>query len=537
MFKRKIIYSGFNNYSNIKKWFYVVSILVFIAVIWMAYFVFKSYSSDGNIRISGQIYSGDKNVIAASVSIGEESVVTDENGEYFLSNLNFGKNTIKITKNGYKEKNQSIFIWKDGQKIKKIEIDKDENLSISFSGVVIDGFNKKPISGAIVELGPSNATTSDRGEFSFFDIPKDILKIKVSAIGYVDLEEEINISSNENDFKEISLTPYGRISFTTSRDGKRNIYAINYDGKNIRNLTGGIKEDCWGGKYTVDGKRLVFFSSSEKDIDIWGQKIPALYVLNKNGVEPFKISGDLIVEGDFKISKSGERVVFVGRDNNEGKSEIYITSIGEKRDWIQLTDNSSIESNIDISPDGNWIVFGVLSEDSQRIVKAVNIFSREEKNIFTSPSREYFISFSPDGKKLIYAKEGMDFYTRLFTFDLEESKEKEIYKTSSGLKNILWSSDSKKIIFTSTRDDRTDIYSIDVDGKNEVKLTEKSGQYDNVIWPSLEKILVFSIRKDEGYVLAVMDLSSRKIYEIEKIGNDILSWDPQVFDTNQVKDL
>ena len=69
------------------------------------------------------------------------------------------------------------------------------------------------------------------------------MSLKISAIDFWDHTESVVLGAGQLPNKEYDLTPYGRISFTSSRDGKKNIYSINHDGKNLQNLTSKIKAD------------------------------------------------------------------------------------------------------------------------------------------------------------------------------------------------------------------------------------------------------------------------------------------------------
>ena len=40
----------------------------------------------------------------------------------------------------------------------------------------------------------------------------------------------------------------------------------------------------------------------------------------------------------------------------------------------------------------------------------------------------------------------------------------------------------------------------------------------------IEKIIILTIHGAKGNKLAVMDVSTRKIYEIEEISDDLISW-------------
>lgn len=464
------------------------------------------------------------------VAVGSESIVSDENGVFVVPHLKFGNNIVKFEKTGYVSQQEKVFLWHKNQQIATISMNRDEKYSISYSGTVLNNFDNNPIKDAIVKLGSSNTTTDENGKFKFADMQNGSAKIIISAIGFRDLNMDVALGDGSPNDVEYDLTPYGRVSFTSSRDGKKNIYAINYDGKNLKNLTSNIKGDCWGGRFTPDGSKLIFYSNFEGNLDKWGQAIPALYVLPRNSDKPTKISRDIIPDGDFKISGNGSRLVFSGGERGSDKSEVYAVGLGKEDEWVQLTDNDLIESNVDISPDGNWVTYGSFVEGERNIfIQRVGDFNNQK--ISTSGDRETFILYSPDGKNILYVRETLDSGSRIYLYNIRDDKEKEIYKTSSNIKNLAWNKSGDKIVFTSTRDDKDDIYSIDSSGDNEVKITDQSADYENILWPNLENILVFMIKKDNGNSLAVMNISKRSIKEIEQIGDDTLSWDTEVFDT------
>ena len=536
MFARKrITYSGFTDYSIIKKLVYVAIVFVVIAAIWAGYFFIKYISSADNINLKGSISYKSEPLPDVTVSVGTESTVSDENGVFVVSHLKFGSNTVKFEKEGYISQQEKVFLWHKNQQVAKVAMSRDDKYSLTYSGVVLNGFDKTPIKGAIVKLGSSNATTGDSGKFEFADMQNGSAKITISAIGFWDTSLDVVLGDGSPDSGEYNLTPYGRISFSSSRDGKKNVYTINYDGKNLKNLTSGIKGDCWGGRFTPDGK-LVFFSNFESVLDKWGQAIPALYVLARGSDKPVKISRDIIPDGDFKISRNGDRMVFSGGERGSDKTEVYAVGLSKTNEWVQLTDNDLIESNVDISPDGNWVTYGSYV-DGERDIFIQKVGDFDNKKISTSNNRETFILYSPDGKNILYVRETLASGSTVYLYSISDDKEKEIYKTSSNIKNLSWNNSGDKIVFTSTRDDKDDIYSIDSAGGNELKLTDQSADYENILWPNLEKILVFMIKKNDGNSLAVMDVSRRAIKEIEQISDDTLSWDSEVFDTNSKQGL
>jgi Tol biopolymer transport system component len=534
--RKKITYSGFSDYSNIKKIVYISIIFVVIAVIWAGYFFIKYYSNSENINLKGTIYYKSKPISDVNVTIDNQNVVSDQNGNYILSNLKFGRVTVKYEKRGYIASEESIFLWRKNQTAPKIDLVRDEAYSASFSGIILNDFDDTPIKDAVIKLGEANTMSDDAGTFEFLDMPKGEMNLQISTVGFLDYSENIVLNSAPNESKEYKLTPYGRVSFTSTRDGKKNIYAINYDGKNLTNLTSKIKGDCWGGVFVPGTGSIVFYSDFEGGIDQWGQKLSSLYLLEKGSDKPIKISQDIIPEGDFKIARNGARIVFTGKKKDSDKIEIYIAGLTKKEEWVQLTDNDLTESNIDISPDGTWVIYGAFT-NVVRDIYSQKIGSYTAEKISSSPNRESYLSYSPDGKKILYVRQTLDFRSTVYVYDIAGKKEREIYKTSTDIKNIAWNKASDKLVFTSTRDGKNDIYTINANGGNEIKLTSQPSDYQGILWPDLEKILVFIVKKDDGNSLEVMDVSKRTVKEIEMVSDDILSWDNEVFDTTPKEGL
>jgi len=524
MFRRIKQSVSFPDYSLIKKYVFCILILIVIAIIWIFYFTSNEYLGVDNSKISGFIYYKDKPAIGVQVTVGDEEVTTDKEGLFVVSGLSLGKNYININKENFLPIERRVFIWKKNSVLKKINLERDPNYIAYFSGMVLDNFNEKPIEGAIVYLNSSNRTTDRNGWFEFEDVEKGEANFKISAIGFKDREEKIIVGESDGaNNQEYRLTPYGRISFTSSREGIKNIYTIGYDGGDLQNLTSRYKADCWGGKFSLDGEKMVFYSTLDNEVNQWGEKIPHLYWTDKNGGNLKRITETVIPEGEFKISDDSQRVVFLAKELNKNISDIYIAGIGTSREWRKLTDNDIFESNIDVSLDGDKVLYSAFVEGA-RDLYMIDVNTYKETRISENNDYELFASFSLNGREILYVQEGYDFSSKIFVYNTLTEEKKEIYKTSLSLKNVIWSNDGEKVLFASTRDNKTNIFIIDKEGKNEIKLTKENADYRNIIWPDIEKILVFVIYDVGGNKLAVMDLSSRDIIEIEEVGDDVISW-------------
>ena len=72
----------------------------------------------------------------------------------------------------------------------------------------------------------------------------------------------------------VSAAPQAQIAFSSERDGNKEIYVMDADGRNQRRLTKNRHQD-WEPSWSPDGKRIVFASPRA------GNK--KIYVMNANG--------------------------------------------------------------------------------------------------------------------------------------------------------------------------------------------------------------------------------------------------------------
>lgn len=134
-----------------------------------ARFLFKATQESEKINslasgISGFIMDGDTPVVGAKVSIGSQTVTTDDHGYYTLLNIEPGKHEVKVEADGYvTTKEADIAVTADkvtsfSKDISSVLIDTD---LIKVSGVVVNAASSAAISGANVTLDTFNADTQE----------------------------------------------------------------------------------------------------------------------------------------------------------------------------------------------------------------------------------------------------------------------------------------------------------------------------------------------------------------------------------------
>ena len=182
----------------------------------------------------------------------------------------------------------------------------------------------------------------------------------------------------------------GRILFTSNRVSWDDIFVMNDDGTNVKQLTDMGK--CYDAHFTPDGGFIVFSHYTEDDIDIWKMKADGSGLVNLTN-NPDEADRDPV------ISPDGKRIAFLS--GPFGGIHIYSMKI-DGSDRTQLT-TEYIDLSVAWSPDSQMLAFSSLRSGSANIwvanrdgsdLRQVTLFGRER--IATTPV------FSPDGQQIAF---------------------------------------------------------------------------------------------------------------------------------------
>jgi eukaryotic-like serine/threonine-protein kinase len=153
-----------------------------------------------------------------------------------------------------------------------------------------------------------------------------------------------------------------------------------------RQITGG-RDDGWNGAaWTPDG-RIVFTTKTGDTSDIW--------IMNADGSNRRQLTNDAFTEGHLRVSPDGRYIVFVSDRAGAGTTNLWRMDI-DGANARRLTDGD--EYIFDIAPDGGSILF-VSWRTGRTELWRVSIEGGEA--IRVSERQVFSLDYSPDGTRLL----------------------------------------------------------------------------------------------------------------------------------------
>ena len=261
-----------------------------------------------------------------------------------------------------------------------------------------------------------------------------------------ELKQVINESKTLLGYAGLSQMPDGRILFSKTNDREINIYSVNENGNDEKQLT----RDSGFNMQPVaspDGKFILFVSNRSSANGIWR--------MNADGSNPLQITSNSEgMDGQIQISPDGKSIFFNRIRNDGGKPSIMQVSIdgGEAKPLIAENETGAMFPRI--SRDGKNLAFHKYTYDSQTGVfdTAVKIVGLKDNRI-DSEAKHFEIGmhpefrWSPDGKALTFInRNGID---NIWKISIEDKKETPLTEFTSGnISNFAWSNDGKRLFIS-----------------------------------------------------------------------------------------
>ncbi|WP_223034066.1 DPP IV N-terminal domain-containing protein [Hanstruepera marina] len=274
-------------------------------------------------------------------------------------------------------------------------------------------------------------------------------------------------------FLSSNLFSQNSIAYITNQLGNFDIYIIDEDGKNQKQLTTNKGWD-WLPKWNKHLQAIIYNSNDTL-------KKFSINAIDRNGIEK-----NLDTKGmeEFILSPDGKKALYTLKDNNNR----YIGLFDPEKETNQLLIiDSSYNGRPDWSPNGQYFSF-ISNRDGNNELYVFDLNSRNTKRLTDSEKSEKYTSWMPDSKTIVYtyhySDERDNEHNDIFSINIRNNKKHQITNDKKFYQEIDVSPDGKKIVFHAKRNGKHHLYIMDINGKNENQLTKADAYHGEPEWIS-----------------------------------------------------
>lgn len=259
----------------------------------------------------------------------------------------------------------------------------------------------------------------------------------------------------------------GRLAFASNRDGDYEIYLIDADGSNLRQLTTNAAFD-FDPAWSPDGAQIIFASSVDGD--------PEIMLMNADGSDLRRLTDNTARDADPAWSPDGEWIAF--SSDRDGDFDLYLMR-PDGSEVRQVTFNDDLDDLTPTwSPDSAQLAYYVKANDDPATSELylIDIASGTPTRLTRNDVLDQWPDWSPDGARLVFTSAlGLpDGRRALFEYNLQNG---QITQLTSGLghdDDPVWSPDGARIAFDSDRGGSGlfNLYSLDYASGSLLRLTD-----------------------------------------------------------------
>jgi Tol biopolymer transport system component len=294
-----------------------------------------------------------------------------------------------------------------------------------------------------------------------------------------------NISLNAAKDLPVVWSPDGRkIAFQSNRTGAGDIYVMNSDGSGLTRLTTSTYADQ-APTWSPDSQKIAFISKRDGNFDV--------FVMNADGANQVNLTRSLSPEYDPIWSPTENKIAF--RSYRDGLTKYYVMN-ADGANQVRLTNARVDENYLDWSPDGQRVAFASYfytpSYEEHYDVWVVNADGSGGTNLL--PITPYYgggdfePDWSPDGKTLAMGStryNGSPYgYTEIYTINPDGSNALRLTFSSMGNLAVQWSPGGDQMVLM--RDAGTnytyEIFTINADGSSSSRLTTNAADDSDPTW-------------------------------------------------------
>lgn len=290
-----------------------------------------------------------------------------------------------------------------------------------------------------------------------------------------------------------------KIAFESTLSGGYDIWTINADGTDLRQLTRRSERNRFP-SWSPDGTKIVFVSNQLK------RSTFTIFIMNADGSNQVKISDIPGWNGHPEWSPDGTRIAY--DSSSSGNIEIMVMK-ADGSNPVNLTNHPSRDSAPSWSPDGKKIAF-ISDRDGNEEIYTMNADGSGQVNLSNNKYSDDSPAWSPDGTKIAFVSTrdhvagveveppkmdemalGPEYLEKamqsrrtydIFVMDADGSNPINLTHYSNNDFKPTWAPDGSRIAFISIRDGRRDVFSVNPDGTDVMRVTDDDAMQEYPDW-------------------------------------------------------
>jgi Tol biopolymer transport system component/putative intracellular protease/amidase len=264
----------------------------------------------------------------------------------------------------------------------------------------------------------------------------------------------------------------GLIAFVSTRDGDGEIYRMNTDGSDLRQLTDNTKWDGFP-TWSPDGSQIAYYQYVDK-------KNWVIMVMEADGSNPRKLTDNGTCDGAPYWSPDGKRIAYSSDADCTGEHrEIYVMG-ADGGSPHNLTRNDADDMSSSWSPDSQQIVFSS-NRDGDYEIYIMSDDGSVVNQLTDNEAEDLMPGWSPDGACIAFVSD-RDGNDEIYVMGIDGENLKRLTYDSPNDWFPFWSSDGRQLLFNSWRDGNLEIYVMDAEGGNVRRLTNDPQEDFNAVW-------------------------------------------------------
>jgi TolB protein len=262
------------------------------------------------------------------------------------------------------------------------------------------------------------------------------------------------------------------IYFTSNRTGHTEIWVMDFDGKNQRQVTH-FNSITNFASVSPDGSKIAFTS--------WYRTNPGIFVFSVDPIRDLRFyNQNASVNGTPSFTPDGKQVVYMSSAG--GCCGIFIAALDGKG-FRRISSSTHIDTEPKVNPQGNFIVFTSGRSGPTQIYR-MNIDGGDMERLTPGSGEATNPSWHPNGRYIAFAwTQGYATGAfNIFTMDVANPRDyKQLTHNEGRNENPSWAPDGVHIAFSSNRAGTKQIWTMLADGTQAQRLTSV-GVNENPVW-------------------------------------------------------